>query len=366
MSFSESLFLVAVPGLEAPLAAEAAEAGFENVETLPGGVSVAGGLAEAARANRCLRCAVRVLWRVAVFRAMHMAQLDKRARKVDWGALLLPGVPVRVDAVCRKSRIYHKKGAAERVAGAIAACGLPVVADDTAEVSVKVRIEDDLCTISLDTTGAALHRRGLKQFVGKAPLRETMAAGFLRIMGFDGTQAVVDPMCGSGTIPLEAAEIAAGLLPGRARSFAFERLVGAPALAAPEPTMVPTPTGAGFFGFDRDDGAIRGARDTAARSDLAASVRFERQAISDLQPPDGPPGIVMTNPPYGGRIGDRKLLFGLYGALGAVLRERFGGWQVGLVTSDAGLARATGLDLTGFGPVDHSGTKVHLWQGRLP
>ena len=130
--------------------------------------------------------------------------------------------------------------------------------------------------------------------------------------------------------------------------------------------MVPTPTGAGFFGFDRDDGAIRGARDTAARSDLAASVRFERQAISDLQPPDGPPGIVMTNPPYGGRIGDRKLLFGLYGALGAVLRERFGGWQVGLVTSDAGLARATGLDLTGFGPVDHSGTKVTLWQGRLP
>jgi putative N6-adenine-specific DNA methylase len=91
---------------------------------------------------------------------------------------------------------------------------------------VKVRIEDDLCTVSLDTSGEPLHRRGHKQFVGKAPLRETMAAAFLWQMGFDGTQTVVDPMCGSGTIPLEAAEIAAGLVPGRDRSFAFEAMVG--------------------------------------------------------------------------------------------------------------------------------------------
>ncbi|MBF9061236.1 class I SAM-dependent RNA methyltransferase [Rhodobacterales bacterium HKCCSP123] len=385
------LFLVAVPGLEAALAAEAARHGFAGVRVVPGGVEIAGGLEEAARANIGLRCAVRVLWRVAAFRAMHLAQLDKRARRVAWRDWLRDDVPVRVEAVCRKSKIYHHKAAAQRIAGAIAAAGVPVSAE--AEVVVKVRIEDDLCVVSLDTTGEPLHRRGHKAFVGKAPLRESMAAAFLWEMGFDGTQAVVDPMCGSGTIPLEAAEIALGLVPGRSRGFAFEKLAGSAGSAGLKPGLrswgdgAPGSSdgGAGgedgslrrgylengelgtrFFGFDRDDGAIRGAQGNAERAGVAAVCRFARAAVSDLQPPEGcAPGIVLTNPPYGGRIGERKLLFGLYGALGGVLRERFAGWSVGIVTSDGGLAKATGLALEPFGPVDHSGTKVQLWRGRI-
>jgi putative N6-adenine-specific DNA methylase len=382
------LFLVAVPGLEAALASEAARHGFSGVRVMSGGVEVAGGLDEAARANVVLRTAVRVLWRVAEFRAMHLAQLDKRGRKVAWRDWLRTDVPVRVEAVCRKSKIYHHKAAAQRIAGAITAAGVPVAAE--AEVVVKVRIEDDLCTVSLDTTGEPLHRRGHKAFVGKAPLRESMAAAFLWEMGFDGRQAVVDPMCGSGTIPLEAAEIALGLIPGRSRGFAFAQLEGGAGRApggAPVGTVEPElqDGGAGgqdgslrrgylengdegprFFGFDRDDGAIRGAQGNAERAGVAGVCRFARAAVSDLTPPEGlAPGIVLTNPPYGGRIGERKLLFGLYGALGAVLRERFAGWSVGIVTSDGGLAKATGLELEPFGPVDHSGTKVQLWRGRI-
>ncbi|MHA7886146.1 THUMP domain-containing class I SAM-dependent RNA methyltransferase [Roseicyclus sp.] len=388
------LFLVAVPGLEAALAAEAARAGFDGVRVVPGGVEVAGGLAEAARANTRLRCAVRVLWRVAAFRAMHLAQLDKRARKLAWRDWLRDDVPVRVEAVCRKSKIYHHKAAAQRIAGALAAAGVPVAAE--AEVVVKARIEDDLCTVSLDTTGEPLHRRGHKTFVGKAPLRESMAAAFLWEMGFDGTQAVVDPMCGSGTIPLEAAEIALGLVPGRSRGFAFDRLAGDAGRAgsaglkpglrrwgdgAPgsseggagggdgslrRPYLGDEDAGGRYFGFDRDDGAIRGAQGNAERAGVAGVCRFRRAAVSDLAPPEGcAPGIVLTNPPYGARIGERKLLFGLYGALGGVLRERFAGWSVGIVTSDGGLAKATGLALEPFGPVDHSGTKVQLWRGRI-
>jgi putative N6-adenine-specific DNA methylase len=362
------LFLVAVPGLEAPLAAEAARAGFADVRQVPGGVEVAGDLTEAMRANRSLRCAVRVLWRVAAFRAMHLAQLDKRARKVPWTDWLRPDVPVKVEATCRTSKIYHHKAAAQRIAGAITAAGIPVAGDGA--ITVKVRIEDDLCTLSLDTTGDALHRRGHKTFVGKAPLRETMAAGFLWQMGFDGTQAVVDPMCGSGTIPIEAAEIAAGLLPGRSREFAFAQMVGSgsegPFPSRPPGYLENDDMGARFFGFDRDDGAIRGARGNAERAQVANLCRFERQAVSDLVPPEGvAPGIVLTNPPYGGRIGDRKLLFALYGALGRVLAERFVGWRVGIVTSDRGLAQATGLGLEPMGPVDHSGTKVWLWHGTV-
>ncbi|MEJ6390095.1 THUMP domain-containing class I SAM-dependent RNA methyltransferase [Gymnodinialimonas ulvae] len=359
------LFLVTQPGLEGPLAEEARAAGFTGVRAVPGGVEADGGLPEAARANLHLRCAVRVLLRVAEFRAMHLAQLDKRSKKVDWRSILCPEVPVRVEATCRRSKIYVNKAAVQRVEGGVTAAGIPIAKE--AEITVKVRIDDDLCTISVDTTGAPLHRRGHKEFVGKAPLRETMAAAFLREMGFDGTQAVVDPMCGSGTIVLEAAEIAAGLIPGRSRGFAFEKMAEGGSLrrryleSKEGPARAQGP--ARFFGFDRNDGAIRGARGNAERAGVAGLVAFERAAVSDLLPPEGvAPGIVLVNPPYGGRIGDRKLLFGLYGALGAVLSARFGGWSVGIVTSDGGLAKATGLALDGGGPVDHSGTKVQLYR----
>ncbi len=358
------------------MATEARALGFDQVTEIPGGVTCTGGLAEAARANMQLRSAVRVLLRIGAFRAMHLAQLDKRSRKLGWTRWLRPDVPVRVEASCRKSRIYHHKAAAQRVAKAIEAAGIPVSAE--AQVVVKARIDDDLCTISLDTTGEALHRRGHKEFVGKAPLRESMAAAFLRQLGFDGTQMVVDPMCGSGTIVLEAAEIAAGQVPGRSRGFTFEHLLDAEAglegrslrrgyLENREEGGAAQleASGVRFFGSDRDQGAIQGAVSNAERAGVAEWCRFARAPLSDLAVPEGAPGIVLTNPPYGARIGDRKRLFGLYGALGAVLSERFQGWRVGIVTSDGGLAKATGLDLEGLGPVAHGGLKVQLWQRRL-
>jgi putative N6-adenine-specific DNA methylase len=352
------VFLVGLPGLEDALEAEARAAGFAGVRRVPSGVEIDGGLPEAARANMVLRCAVRVLWRVASFRAMHLAQLDKRARKVAWRDWLSAEVPVKVEAVCRASRIYHDKAAAQRIAKAMADAGIRVAPE--AEIVVKARIEDDLCTVSLDTTGEALHRRGHKQYVGKAPLRETMAAGFLWRMGFDGTQAVVDPMCGSGTIPLEAAEIAAGLVPGRSRSFAFEAMIGGarPEIVAPERAPAPR-----FHGTDRDAGAIRGAGENAVRAGVADWCRFACQPLSELSPPEGPPGIVLVNPPYGARIGSRKPLFALYATLGQVLAERFAGWRAGVITSDDGLAKAVGLALAPSEPVAHGGLKVRLWQG---
>ena len=350
------LFCVTQPGLEEILAAALRALGCGGVAVTVGGVTVAGDLAEAARVNMASRVAIRVLARVAEFRAMHLAQLDKRARKVDWPSILPAGARVKVEATCRKSRIYHDRAAAQRVAKAVADAVPP---GEGPEVALKVRIEDDLCVISLDTTGEALHVRGHKLFVGKAPLREGMAAAFLMQMGFDPAAPVpvVDPMCGSGTIPIEAAEMAAGLWPGRSREFTWEAL-GVARPAMPEARPVPPL----FHGFDRDQGAVQGAAKNAERAGVAVS--FSRGSVSDLVPPEGPKGIVLTNPPYGARIGDRKLLFGLYGALGGVLKERFAGWRVGIVTSDAGLAKATGLDLQPFGPVAHGGLKVTLWQAR--
>ena len=219
------IFMGCAPGLEAWLAEEAVERGFDGVEAVGGGVICRGDWPEVWRANLEMRGASRVLVRVAEFRAFHLAQMDKRARKVAWGEVLRPDVPVRVEATCRKSKIYHAGAAAQRVERAIAEeLGAPLAKD--AEIVVKVRIEDDLVSVSLDSSGEGLHKRGHKTAVGKAPMRETMAALFLRACGYQGGETVVDPMCGSGTFPIEAAEIAAGLQAGRGRSFAFERLAG--------------------------------------------------------------------------------------------------------------------------------------------
>ncbi len=358
------IFATAPPGLEPVLGEEAREAGFAVREVVEGGVTFEGGWPEVWRANLALRGAGRVLVRIAQFRALHLAQLDKRARKVAWGEVLRADVPVRVEASCRASRIYHDKAAAQRVARAISeTVGAPIETD--AGLRVLVRMEDDLCTLSIDSSGEPLHRRGPKLAVGKAPMRETLAALFLRQCGYAGKEPVLDPMCGSGTFVIEAAEISAGMMPGRARRFAFEDL------ASFEPqSWADTKAGAGgheaqarFHGSDRDDGAIRAANENAQRAGVGDLVQFERKAVSNAVAPEGPAGLVMVNPPYGGRIGDRKLLYGLYNALGRTLLERFSGWRVGLVTSEAGLARATGLPLLPPAPpVPHGGIRIRLWQ----
>ena len=359
------LFLTAPPGLEPALCAEATALGFAAPRVVPGGVLVAGGLPEAMRANLLLRGAGRVLLRVASFRALHLAQLDKRARRLSWEELLRPDTPLRLEAACQRSRIYHQGAAAQRVAGAIAArLGAPQ--DPEAPLRVMVRIEDDLCTISIDTSGAPLHRRGTKLAVGKAPLRETLAALFLRQCGYDGREPVVDPMCGSGTFVIEAASIAAGLPPGGARSFAFEGLAGfdpqAWAALRAEHAGAAGQTALRFQGSDRDAGAVRMAQDNAARAGVAAVCSFHQAAVSDLTPPPGRPGLVMVNPPYGARIGARHMLHSVYGALGQTLRARFAGWRVGLVTSDQGLARSTGLPFGPPGPpVPHGPLKIRLY-----
>ncbi len=363
------IFLTAPPGLEPQLLSEVTELGLGPAEALPGGVRIDGGWPEVWRANLELRGAVRVLVRFASFRAFHLAQLDKRARKLDWGAVLRPDVPVRVEAVCRNSKIYHDRAARDRIARAITeTLGAPVLAE--APLRVMLRIEDDLVTLSVDTSGELLHRRGYKTYVGKAPMRETMAALFLRECNYQPGEAVVDPMCGSGSFVIEAAEITAGLAPGRARAFAFEQL--APGLSqgwadARVARARPDPDGPIVaFGSDRDDGAIRGSRDNAARAGVTALCQFDRSPVSALAPPEGlPPGLVIVNPPYGARIGNRKPLFALYGSLGQVLAERFAGWRLGLVTSDGGLAKATGLNLRAGPPVAFGGLQVKLYQARL-
>lgn len=357
------IFVVATPGLEQPLIAELRELGW-NPELQPGGATISGNWQDVWRANLLLRGATRILARIGSFRAMHLAQLDKRARKFDWAKVLRRDIPVKVDAVCHGSRIYHAGAARQRIERALREeLGATITPD--AVITVKLRIEDDLATISVDTTGESLHKRGNKEAVGKAPMRETMAAMFLREMGYDGTQTLLDPMCGSGTFVIEAAEIAAGLFAGRNRRFAFEDL----AVFDPDNWQAMRDdadnrqVNQSFHGSDRDMGAIRMSLANAKRAGVSEVTHFACKPISELEPPDGPPGIVIVNPPYGARIGNKGPLFGLYASLGERLRVGFGDWDIGIVTSDAGLVRATGLSFHPPGPiVAHGGLKIRLWR----
>ena len=360
------IFLVTAPGLESALIDEAREKGFKAPSSILGGVTVKGGWPEVWRANLELRGAVRVLARVAEFRALHLAQLDKRAHKVPWASILRADVPFRVEASCRKSRIYHEGAAAQRIKTAIKDAIGAVVSPDTG-IAVKARIDDDLCTISVDTSGESLHKRGHKEEVAKAPMRENMAALFLRQCSYRGSEPVVDPMCGSGTFVIEAAEIAVGLKPGRSRRFAFEQLASFDPAAwrklRGERVGVGAGTGVRFHGSDRDPGAIRMSRANAERAGVTALTAFQQQDVSDLAPPEGPPGLVIVNPPYGARIGDKQSVAPLYRALGQTLKARFAGWRVGLVTNEAALAEAAGLPFAPPGPpVTHGGIRVMLFQ----
>ncbi len=358
------IFLVALPGLEPLLCAEALEQGFSGATVCPGGVTFTGGWHDVWRANLTLRGASRVLARIGAIRVMHLAQLDKRAHKFPWAEVLRPDIPVRVDVTCKASRIYHAGAATQRIETALKdSLGITIAPD--APLRLMARIEDDLCTFSLDTSGEPLHKRGHKQAVGKAPLRETLAALFLRQCGYTGDEPVVDPMCGSGTLVIEAAEIARGLLPGRTRSFAFEQFASfdPEAWNAMRSAPMPHPSPATHYGSDRDTGAIRMSGANAERAGVADITRFSAHAVSDLMRPEGKPGLVMVNPPYGTRIGEKKLLFAVYGALGKTLQDRFRGWRVGMVTTDPGLAKASGLPLrTLLQPVSHGGLRLQLFQ----
>jgi putative N6-adenine-specific DNA methylase len=363
------IFLATAPGLEPILHDEVRFKGFKQPRPVPGGVVIKGGWPVVWRANLWVRGTGRVLARVAAFRVVHLAQLDSLAHRVPWGAVLRADVPFRVEASCAGSRIYHSGAAAQRIATAIRdTLGAPEAPD--APVTVMARIENDLCTISVDTSGEPLHKRGYKEAVNAAPMRETMAALFLRQCGFDGGEPVLDPMCGSGTFVIEAAEIAARLNPGRSRSFAFEHLATFDAEAwqtmrAVKSARIPPVR---FHGSDRDAGAVAMSRANAERAGVTDFTEFRQATISEITPPDGPTGLVILNPPYGNRLGDSAPLTPLYRALGQTLASRFAGWRVGIVTSEPKLAHATGLPFLPPGPpVPHGGLRVTLFRtGPLP
>ncbi|HEX8850884.1 MAG TPA: THUMP domain-containing protein [Gemmatimonadaceae bacterium] len=384
----EEIYLVCAPGLESVLATEARAAGLAVRGEEPGGVTVEGTLAEVARANIVLRTASRVLVRVAQFRATAFHELERSSRAIPWDRWTGP-TAVRVRATCRKSKLYHSDAVAERVLAAIerrtGATAAPKVAravdatdgeaDEGAGAQlVVVRLLHDRCTISVDSSGELLHRRGYRQAVAKAPIRETLAAGMLLAADWNGHTPLIDPLCGSGTIPIEGALIARRIAPGAARAqsgdFSFARW---PELResdltrelerarAHELPRAPSP----ILGSDRDQGAVDAAVGNAQRAGVYEDVAFSRRALSAIEPPRGV-GLLATNPPYGVRASKGGEVRNLYAQLGKVAAALLPGWRMGVLSPDRVLDAQLQLPLRPALELSNGGIRVRYLLGAVP
>ena len=327
-------FAVATPGLEEPVHAEiAALDGATEVARVDGGVEFAGPLAVGMAANLHSRTATRILLRLGEVEARQFSELRRRLGKLPFEELVPAGRPLRVDAAASRCRLYHTGALAETAALAVADRVGPLPAaekDDEGAARVLLRGREDRFLVSVDASGELLHRRGWRVETGRAPLRETLAAGLLWLCGYDPARPFVDPMCGAGTIALEACALALGVAPGLARSFAFERWprfdpaawdrLRDQALAAIR-SAPPAP----LHAFDRDAEAVEIARRNAGRAGFLAHLEIERAELG-ARPAPAPPGLLVVNPPYGRRLG------GLHGRdLGRLLRAGYPGWRAGVL-----------------------------------
>jgi putative N6-adenine-specific DNA methylase len=379
------LFASTAPGLESIAAGELRAMGARGRQEI-GGVAFGGDLDRLYEANLWLRTASRVVVRLGRFHASTFYELERRAKKLSWNEFLPMTGRVRLRVTCRKSRLYHSDAVAERILSAISKSTSRVIeasdhgqndgrryaehadgaehADENDDETPGprnegeatqlfiVRIVHDEVEISADSSGDLLHRRGYRQEIAKAPLRETLAAAMVLASGWRKGEPLVDPMCGSGTIPIEAALIARGIAPGLQRNFqfmtwpAFDHNLWNAILEKARGSV--THGTEGIRGSDRDAGAINAASRNAERAGVADAVQFSVEAVSgsiaELEQVANGVGWILTNPPYGIRMGESDDLRDLYSRLGTGLRTKRG-WRIGILTSDAALVRHTRLPL---------------------
>lgn len=378
-------FAIVAPGLEPLALAEARALGLPaELEAGGGGGGIAwrGDVRSVLLANAGLRIASRVVVRLATFEARSFAELERHARQIPWSHVVAPGSAVRFRVTCKKSKLYHSDAVAQRLADAVTRAVPGVRAeggsgatadeetvDDDAQLFV-VRMLRDRCTVSADASGALLHRRGYRQATAKAPLRETIAAALIAASEWDGSAPLVDPFCGSGTIPIEAAMMGRGLAPGAGRTFAVERWPGisrtlGERVRAELAERSRSSASRTIAGFDRDAGAIAAAAANAERAGVASDLTLAVRTLSAAEFPGTGRGWVVTNPPYGVRVGDADRVRDLWAQLGHVLRERAGGWRLAILSPDPALERQLRIPTRVAATTSNGGIPVRMIVGEV-
>ncbi|HEY9900490.1 MAG TPA: hypothetical protein V6D00_15040 [Pantanalinema sp.] len=375
-------FAPCAPGLEPALAQELAAIDAGDIQPSPGGVAFKGKLDVGYVANLWLRTANRILLRVAAFGARRPEDLFRHAAQLPWELLLAGDVPLRFEVKTFESWLkrddlieetlrsaIRKRLSEQHLAATVA--DLAPGGDEDELQRVMVRIERDRVTLSLDASGAHLHRRGYRQATAKAPLRENLAAGALLLAGYDGTMPLFDPMCGSGTFAIEGALIARKLPPGLNRRFLFERwpsfrpatweFIKRKALEAslPEP---PFP----ICARDENGGALRASLANAERAGVQDSLTLSQADFFKEAAPGEAPGVIAINPPYGVRIGDEASTLVLYRRMGMKLKQAYAGWRYVILAPSNDLTDALGLPVRSRVLIPHGGLKITLVLGEIP
>lgn len=352
-------FATIQPGLEAVLVAELRGLGVRATE-VPGGARFPATPAEVARVCRTARTPSTVLIELAEGPARTPEDLVALVRRVRWRDWLRMSAKVEVVATAKRARLRFRDAVEGRVSAALAEArrgpGIPEREQRARVVqTLRVRIEEDRALLSLDAAGQLLHFRGWRKETGGAPLRENLAAAMLSLARWAPGEPLLDPFCGSGTIPIEAALIAAGRSPFVRRSFACDEWPGiAPIRERPVASRHEQ-----IFGADRDPRVLSAAAENAARAGV--ELRWLRADIAEIDAPAAT-GLVLANPPWGQRLGQD--VTGVYHAFGRTLRERFSGWRAVFLCPDPQLARRVDPGVQALATFPSGGIRATLW-GRL-
>ncbi len=358
------LFAVSQPGLEEVTAQELKELGVEG-KVVPGGVEFEGDLREVYLTNLWLRSANRVLLRLCRFKAKHFAELVRKAAKCSWEDYITEKLPIKVRATSKRSKLYHTKAIEERVLRAIKErLGFePKTAKYEDEgTSVIVRFENDICTISVNTSGAPLHKRGYRVCEVEAPLRENLAAAMVLISGWRGEVPLIDPFCGSGTIPIEASLIAGNVPPGRNRKFAFMewrnfdenlwRELLKEADGKRKEVTVP------ILGFDIDPQAVKCSIKNSEKAGVSEFVQFKNLSFPEIYYEKA---VIVTNPPYGVRLPERQIE-ALYSRLSDWAARHFKEVEIYFLSPNRRLAKKVGETVELLTHFSNGGITVGLYR----
>ncbi len=350
-------FVTCAPGLEPLLHQEMKGLKLTRIERQVGGVYFEGSPVDCMRANLHLRTAVRVLRRLVRFQAPNSEDLYEGAMRIEWERWLPPGRTLVVAAHVKESVLDHSLFIEQRVKDAICDRLLkkrgerPQVDKDKPDLRVHVHLYRDRCTLLVDSSGDSLHKRGWRRFQGRAPLAETLGAAVALLSGWDLRSPLVDPFCGSGTLLVEAALLATNTAPGSFRErFAFELFPDFDARAwerlRKQARDKIRPLGkTRLIGSDRNADFIEGAAENLAAAGLEGSVQLDVADVERFAPKRGWNAWVLTNPPYGERVGEGENLFELYRSFGERLRADCEGYHLALLSGDTELTRA--LDMRG-------------------
>jgi putative N6-adenine-specific DNA methylase len=369
---SESFFASSPRGLEALLLKELESLGAQDARGVAGGVAFSGDWQVCYRVNLWSRIASRVLWRVGEFDYRNEEEIYAAAKAIDWPKLFGVERTLRVNVTAQKSPLKSLEFVTLKIKDAVCdrfrdALGRrPDVDRAMPDVRVHAFLEEKKGMLYLDTSGEPLFKRGWRTEPGEAPLRENLAAGIVMLTGWQPGEALLDPMCGGGTLLVEAAAMARGRAPGAKRSFGFEKLASFdPDLwERVKKEVKENPAEPRLFGSDSDPEALKSARRNLAAAGVERWVKLEQADILQRAAPEGS-GVMVANPPYGERMGSADELALFYPRLGDALKKNFAGWRCFFFTADMRLPKLIRLQPSRKTPLWNGALECRLYEFRI-